>query len=82
MLLIVSIRATAAAAASGMGLPAKVAIGVVLSMAVLGAILGPSIYFGLAGKLNLLLTESRHVDQGVRFNRIFQHHIRDPMNVF
>ena len=43
---------------------AKVAIGTVVGMAVLGAILGPALYFGLAGKKLAVLkrrTSSRHL---------------------
>lgn len=32
-------------------MPAKVAIGTITGLVVLGAILGPSIYFGLTGKI-------------------------------
>ena len=47
------IRTTAAKA--GLGLPAKIAIGTVTGLVVLGAVLGPSLYFGLAGKKCVVL---------------------------
>ena len=43
-----------ASATSGLGLPAKIAIGTVIGMVALGAILGPSLYFGLNGRIHTI----------------------------
>lgn len=37
-----------------MSLPKKILIGSIIAVAVLGAIVGPSVYFGLAGKNDVL----------------------------
>ena len=53
-----------------LGLPAKIAIGAVTGMVVLGAILGPSIYFALAGKscAYLQIEEDRVCETSLRFS--------------
>lgn len=56
-----------------LALPAKIAIGTIIGMVVLGAILGPAVYFGLKGEYDTtryMVVDSLHVTRAVHMSEL------------